>query len=374
MHSILHRYIDGLEQVTPSEQEPEMGRSVAFDLARSVPPTMAAHHLPAWGDWRSDLSTSFANSFAHRNFYSGEADDLKINLSAEKELPSLAVIRSDLRAMTEQATKHPRKVKQHDLRALLYRAGAATLAAKEVDYEVLHRLVIIPVRVFTPAALAAGQEVWTWLVDSRPELEAKLMTDVITMWGWTVRRRRGLFSDSMNSVNPLDLPTAFTPTDREEVTYQGETARKLLAPHARLLDFIASRFQAARYKSRSVVIATLRLVTRSLTSFKHWSTHPLSRELRLKLLTFGFTLLQGHRMEATIEHHVRDLLYDASLSWFEQNPIFAFGNSRAQQEADLRLLHDLEELVGPDSPSHEFFTTSLTTGDAGMKLPGTLTP
>lgn len=369
--SILTRYIDGLEDSPNAEPRPEMGRSLALDLVRVVPDTQPQAHLPKWGDWKADSSVGFANTFAHRTFYSGEAADLKMNLSAEKELPAISELREDLRRMTEQVTKAPKKVKPEELRRLLYRAGAATVAAQEVDYEVLHRIVVIPIRVFTPAALAHGQEVWTWLVDSRPEVEAKLMTDVITMWGWTIRRRRGLFSTHMNATNPLDHPVELTPTDREETEHNGKTARRLLAPHSSLLDFLASRFQAARYKNRNVVLATLRLITRSSRACKLWSTHPLARELRLRLLTFGFTILQGSRQEAVVEHIARDLLYDAAFSWFELQPSFAFGNSRAQQETDVRLLDALAEVVGPDRPANEYFTSSLD-GDAAAKLPGNL--
>ena len=46
------------------------------------------------------------------------------------------------------------------------------------------------------------------------------------------------------------------------------------------------------------------------------STHQLARELRMRLLSFGFCILQGSQVEATIEFNFRATLYDAALSWF----------------------------------------------------------
>lgn len=46
------------------------------------------------------------------------------------------------------------------------------------------------------------------------------------------------------------------------------------------------------------------------------STHQLARELRMRLLAFGFCVLQGSQLESAIECNLRTSLYDAALSWF----------------------------------------------------------
>lgn len=51
-----------------------------------------------------------------------------------------------------------------------------------------------------------------------------------------------------------------------------------------------------------------------------FSSHPLARELRTRLLSFGFTVLQGSRLETSLEIKMRDLLYEACLNWFTTKP------------------------------------------------------
>ena len=48
-----------------------------------------------------------------------------------------------------------------------------------------------------------------------------------------------------------------------------------------------------------------------------YSKHPLCRELRMKLLTLGFSILNSTHLEASLERTYRNELYAAALSWFE---------------------------------------------------------
>lgn len=50
------------------------------------------------------------------------------------------------------------------------------------------------------------------------------------------------------------------------------------------------------------------------------SKHPLVRELRMKILTLGLSILNSTHLEQTLESTLRDRLYRAGLSWFEEAP------------------------------------------------------
>ena len=50
------------------------------------------------------------------------------------------------------------------------------------------------------------------------------------------------------------------------------------------------------------------------------SRHPLSRELRFRLISFGFCILHSSRLESTAEYNLRTKLYDAALDWFAARP------------------------------------------------------
>lgn len=60
----------------------------------------------------------------------------------------------------------------------------------------MRHLVALPFEVFTPAAIAAGIEVWTWIIAERPEFEIGVMMEINSAWLATVRFERGMFSTS----------------------------------------------------------------------------------------------------------------------------------------------------------------------------------
>lgn len=62
------------------------------------------------------------------------------------------------------------------------------------DVEILHQMIFLPILIFDESAVALGQEVWTWVVDARPELESRIMVEVLEAWLLTIRQEKGLFS------------------------------------------------------------------------------------------------------------------------------------------------------------------------------------
>lgn len=62
------------------------------------------------------------------------------------------------------------------------------------DFEILRQMVALPVAIFTEGTIALGQEVWTWVADARPDLEARLMVEVSESWSQTIQKKQGLFS------------------------------------------------------------------------------------------------------------------------------------------------------------------------------------
>ena len=62
------------------------------------------------------------------------------------------------------------------------------------DYDLQHFAVALPFEVFTPAAISVGIEIWTWLVQERPDLEVALAIEIERAWVATISNHRGLFS------------------------------------------------------------------------------------------------------------------------------------------------------------------------------------
>ena len=100
----------------------------------------------------------------------------------------------------------------------------------------------------------------------------------------------------------------------------------------------------------------------------YFSKHPLCRDLRLKLLTLGFTILGCTNLEAGLEQTFRSKLYQAALSWFEEPPTcvndccqhacvltsfnphlsWSYGSDRLQMAEDARALQKIIQTVQID--------------------------
>jgi hypothetical protein len=57
-------------------------------------------------------------------------------------------------------------------------------------------LVALPFEAFTPTSIAAGIDVWTWVISEQPEYEIGVMMEINSAWLATVRFERGMFSTS----------------------------------------------------------------------------------------------------------------------------------------------------------------------------------
>jgi len=100
-----------------------------------------------------------------------------------------------------------------DLKRLLFRCAAILISLEKVrndalhtsdvhsddmqcEYTLIYYLVALPFEVFTPSAVAAGIETWTWVIAERPNVEVAIMCEVLTAWFGTVKERKGVFSAS----------------------------------------------------------------------------------------------------------------------------------------------------------------------------------
>ncbi|CAH7669300.1 hypothetical protein PPACK8108_LOCUS3895 [Phakopsora pachyrhizi] len=360
MRNIFLKYLDGT--LTPNTVSSvgniEMGKSIALEMAKMIPTHSQLSTLPIWGNWTADLSNDLARSFSNRMFYNGQAMYLS-SLPEVEYRATLKQIKEELSSMSRSLKQGGKRPSPSFLTTVLYKAGSHVVASSKPDPEILSRIISIPIRSFTPFSCSLGLELWTWLIDAKPEVEIKLVTEVLNMWDWTLRRRKGLFSNAHDLDYPLNQSIQFTSTDRAEMQHHHNTIKRMLKPHSVLIDFISSRFQAARYKSRSIVLATMRLLKNSFESVHLWTLHPLSRELRARLIIFGFSICQGSRMEDSVEHLLRGQCYSAAFNWFCQPLSFGFASSRLQHESELRLLQELLEMVKVDQLVNAYRLSSL---------------
>lgn len=68
--------------------------------------------------------------------------------------------------------------------------------------------------------------------------------------------------------DPFYNPISYSPTKKETIDRKLAQARRLLVPHALVLQMLFSRLQAARYHRQGVMFLIQHLVLRSARAFK----------------------------------------------------------------------------------------------------------
>lgn len=144
----------------------------------------------------------------------------------------------------------------------------------------------LPFEVATPSAIAASIEVWTWVIAEKPDVEVGLMTELLSAWSDTIKEEKGIFSKTLKCAyipqlrrktlierphsydDPFYHPISYSPTDKEVIDRGMANARRVLTPHALVLQMLLSRLQAARYRRPGMMFLIQHLVLRSARAYR----------------------------------------------------------------------------------------------------------
>ena len=138
-----------------------------------------------------------------------------------------------------------------------------------------------------------------------------------------------------------------------------QVAHGLIAPHLRLLQFLASHFNASRLNSPHSQKIFHKLILVTLEGLKHSAGHPLAREFHFQVILLGLNFLRhGTGLEQAARWRLKDAILSAALSWFSFAPRYgnlllgcrpaakssrwSFGGNRLQIKAEVQLLGDVE--------------------------------
>lgn len=376
LQSTLQKYLAATQPLISADTA-ELGASVAETFAKAFGPVhRQLSSLCSLSNWKSDRARALASQLASKRYFSGEVVGLR--LAARKYQDSLdkapqmqcTGVQSfkDKMADTMNDIRNKRSsLTVQDLQRLLFRCAAILISLEKCDYTLVHFLVALPFEVFTPSAIAAGIETWTWIIAERPNIEVAIMCEVLTSWFGTVKEQKGVFSASSNCDDPFHHPISYSPTDKDEIDRATTHARRLLMPHTLLLQMLFSRLQAARYCRSTVMFLIQRLVLRSAQAHKLFSTHPLARELRYTFLLFGLETLKSSHLDAVCECMLRESLYRTAYSWFAVRPQWSFGANRVQVDADIKVMSEFLVHLQGDSIRNMTSLSSLAPHQSASK-------
>ncbi|KAH7923479.1 hypothetical protein BV22DRAFT_1036261 [Leucogyrophana mollusca] len=380
LQSTLQKYLAATQSLTGSDTA-ELGASVAEEFGKAFGPVhRQLTSLCALSNWKSDRARMLASQLASKGYFAGEAAGLRLaNRKGQDTLdkvPPQSAPHAEVAALKTKMANTMNDIRSklsaltvQDLKRLLFRCAATLISMDKCEYTLLHYLVALPFEVFTPAAIAAGIEVWTWVIAEKPDMEVAFMCEMLSAWLGTVKDRKGVFSASSNYDDPFYHPIGYSPTDKDEIDRATTHARRLLVPHTLVLQMLFSRLQSARYCRPTVMFLIQRLVLRSALAHKSFSTHPLARELRYSFLLFGFETLKSSRLDCFCECLLRESLYQTAYSWFAIRPQWSYGANRVQVDADIKVLSEFLSYLQTDSVRGLTSLSSFPAAQSASKAP-----
>lgn len=132
---------------------------------------------------------------------------------------------------------------------------------------------------------------------------------------------------------------------------QRQQIHNLLAPHSHLMNFFDSHFNATRLGSPDTQRVFLRLLDFTLDALRSSISHPMARELRLRIVLFSLKVLRvSDTAGAAVQWRLKDKILSAGLSWFQFTPKWSFGSNMLQLKTEVKLINDIK--VGLKAVSH----------------------
>ncbi|CAG8615185.1 6660_t:CDS:10, partial [Paraglomus brasilianum] len=353
--SDLKGILEGYLSESDFEGTVHMGRSIALEIGKSFSNTdYKTGVFPQVPEAVLDVASEFITDYSMRRRYRGQVAEAYhwFNVIDDGDLQSEKMINKMINGISDQvidrqlnkaretlgkleanARKHAR-ISLKELSSKLHFAAEILIASSQVDENIISHLVWIPVCIFCPGSLKIGISIWNWVINEKPEIEKRIMLEIVIAWVWSVRQHKGLFSSALEFRDPFVNKMEYAPSDKD------------------------TRNKSIRYRSPELTDTYLRLLEITLDEYDSMSNHPLSRECRFEILVLGFKVLQSTRMEALIEYQMRERLYKTAFSWFTFPPRWGYGANKRAAIIEYKLMLELYRLVETDKACLDIILSS----------------
>ncbi|KAI1820794.1 phosphatidylinositol 3 [Xylaria intraflava] len=356
--------VKGLLQTYLSEFDEEgtyghmsLGRSFAVEMGSSIPATdQRLTSLDRIGETTINTASDFIAQYTTRQEYRyGQtlprhgADLLNVMPMVRREsfVKSAPSDRADAVAAlahVESRLTGKKITPLKDVRDILRRAAALLCRTHKDESAITHYLVAIPFRIFSKESIKFGLSLWLGVINENPRMESRLLSEIARQWEVTIQKKLGLFNPTFMHPDPFFLKEEFAPSDNEALAKQKQQVHNLLAPHTQLMQFFGSHFNATRLGSPDTQRIFLRLLDLTLDALKSSISHPMAREIRLRIVLFSLKVLRASQTAgAAAQFRLKDKILSAGLSWFKFTPKWSFGSNILQLKTEVKLIKDIKE-------------------------------
>ncbi|KAI0483053.1 hypothetical protein GGR56DRAFT_622734 [Xylariaceae sp. FL0804] len=354
--------VKGLLQTYLSEFDDEgayghmsLGRSFAVEIGSAIPSTdQRLTSLEHGGQMAINTASDFVAQYTTRQEYRyGEA----LPSHGKDLVNAMPIVRRDsfvrsapsdrANAVTALAHVESRLTGKKvtplgDVRDILRRAAALLCRSERDESAIAHYLVSIPFKIFTKQSIKFGVSLWLGVMNENPRMESRILSEITQQWEITMQKKLGLFNPAFMHPDPFFLREEFAPSDNEALARRRQHVHDLLAPHTRLTQFFSSHFNATRLGSRDTQKIFLRMLDLTLDSLRVSISHPMARELRLRIILFSLRVLNVSGTASTLtQWRLKDKILSAGLSWFKYTPKWSFGSNILQCKTEAQLIGDV---------------------------------
>ncbi|KAI7889364.1 uncharacterized protein EV154DRAFT_423997 [Mucor mucedo] len=358
-----------------------LGRTLALDVGKSAAKNeMTVDFVPRIRGIQLDDSSDFVDGFTSRRYYIGEvsgieflagmrhgADKLPDSHTGAGLSEQVPIVITTLHALLDDV-KQKRIVPVDRLRRTMLQAASFIISLPTIHPDLVTLIVRIPVHIFTPESLEIGTDVWNWVLVERPDIEKRLMVEILNMWSWAQRYRKGLFSPKLNAKHPFVSKMTYAPSERAIIDKNNERMTRLFTPHVTWIKFLTSRFYAIRHRSKHLINMLIRLLQCTFQNSHLMSSHSFARLPRFQLLFLGMKILHSAQMEVLAEYRFRSLIYTSAFNWFSLPPKWHYGSRKSYALVEQKILTDFYTVVINDIPRLTDLVTSSSIRNSSSKI------
>ncbi|KAH6648308.1 phosphatidylinositol 4-kinase [Truncatella angustata] len=351
---VLQTYLSEFDDVA-TYGHMSLGRSFAMEMGSSIPLTdQRLTSLNAVGATTINTASDFIAQYTTRQEYRyGEAlpdhgmDLVNIMPLGRRASFTKSPLNETANAVTalshiESRLAMKKSTPISEVREILRRAAALLCRTNRDESAVTHYLVSIPFAMFTKESLKLGVSLWLGVMNENPRMEPRLLVEIAQQWESTIQKRLGLFNPTLMHPDPFFVKEEFAPSNQEALVKRRHVVHNLLAPHTRLVQFFSSHFNSTRLGSPDTQRIFLRVLDLTLDAMKKSISHPMARELRLRIILFSLRVLRVSNPVGTLtQWRLKDKILSAGLSWFKFVPKWSFGSNGLQIKTEIRLISDV---------------------------------
>ncbi|KAI8612360.1 hypothetical protein BC830DRAFT_1137015 [Chytriomyces sp. MP71] len=266
---------------------------------------------------KEDVANDIIKSLNARAKYIGEVKGIVWALSQVKSSPKTA---ADL-LKDEVASIDADKGVHHfitQLSPVLQRCAAYVVSQVKIDEDLVRLICWTPLSLFDQSCIETAIPVWNYVMSARPDLGAQVLNELISLWKNTMDKRQGLYARDEKPTDPFMNKMTYTPS------HKIETAREAVLVHARLIEFLTSKFKSTLWYKKEHVKLFAKLIQVAVSRLNPSKVTSGLRKTLFALMDLSALVAQELEYQTDFQWlFAMEHLFAIAFRWFALSPMWS---------------------------------------------------